>query len=539
MESCTAPRERHIAACRQLARHMEQAAFAGRRVYRTLWEAMVSTGRSFTGMGWALADATGQRLSRRQLVFRALLLADILRDPLPAAPAPVGVLLPTSVAGVVTLFALQARGWLPAMINFASGIEPMVQACRSANIRVIITARIFVAKAGLQPAVERLAAEGRVLYLEDLRAVVGPMHWLRAGVAALSPLRAHRRATPWLRNEHPALLMFTSGSEGIPKGVLLSHLNLLANCAQVATRLDFSAHDTLLNVLPLFHTFGLTMGTLAPLFAGMRVHLLPSPLDYDGVPALIHAMKITVLAGTDTFLFGYGRVAHPQDFASLRFVFAGAEPLRDRTRALWLDKFGLRVLEGYGTTETSPVLSVNAPFACRAGSVGPLLPGIEHRLEPVAGLARGGRLWVRGANIMLGYLTTDSATRGVTAGWYDTGDVVEIDAEGFLSIVGRAKRFAKIGGEMVSLVVTESLACTVWPDAQHAAIARPDPQKGEQIILVTTAPSAQRSQLLAHARAAGLGEIHLPRRILFIEQMPLLGVGKIDYAAVRDYAETS
>ncbi|MBF0178294.1 MAG: AMP-binding protein [Magnetococcales bacterium] len=536
-EADFSPRERRSMFSRQLGLRMEEAALAGRALHRTLWEALIITNRAYPGGDCAISDGTGQALSRRSLRFRSLLLSALLHPHLPPAPAPVGFLLPTSVGGVVTLLALQFRGWLPVMLNFSAGAEPMLQALRMAHVHVVVTSRVFIAKAGLAPILERLGTTCRILYLEDLRRHVGTGAMLQALLTTLAPLWVHRRVTPWIQMEHPALLMLTSGSEGVPKGVLLSHLNVLANCAQVRTRLDFDAQDTLLNVLPLFHAFGLTMGTLAPLLAGVTIHLLPSPLDYEGIPALARSMGATLLAGTDTFLNGYGRAAHPLDFASLRFVFCGAEPLRERTRNLWMDKFGIRILEGYGATEASPVLAVNAPFAHRVGSVGCLLPGLAYRLEPVPGLQHGGRLQVCGPNIMLGYLSADSAARGLVAGWYDTGDVVRVDAEGFVFIVGRVKRFAKVGGEMVSLAAVESLACQVWPEALHAAIAMPDPQKGEQVVLVTTQGNPQRASLLEHARHAGVGEIHLPRKILHLENMPLLGVGKIDYATLRNHID--
>ncbi|MBF0136165.1 MAG: AMP-binding protein [Magnetococcus sp. DMHC-1] len=533
VEESVSPRERRLADSRQLALRMEQAALAGRVQYRTLWEALLKTGQAFSGQDWAIRDTTGQQLTRRQMVFRSLLLSRLLQQHLPANPSlPVGLLLPTSVGGVVTFLALQFRGWLPAMLNFTAGVEPMLQACRLARIQTIVTSRTFIDKAGLTKTVARLGEVCHILILEDLRQHITPGHMLWAGLATLTPCWMHRRKAAWLRVEHPALLMFTSGSEGVPKGVLLSHLNLLTNCAQVGARLDFDARDTLLNILPLFHAFGLTMGTLAPLLAGVRIHLVPSPLDFEGIPHLVHASRATILAGTDTFLHGYGRAAHPLDFATLRLVFSGAEPLRDRTRALWMDKFGLRILEGYGTTEASPVLAVNAPFACRAGSVGCFMPGLDFRLESLPGLTDGGRLWVRGPNIMLGYLATHQGSAGLVDGWYDTGDVVRVDQAGFVFIIGRVKRFAKIGGEMVSLAMVEALACQVWPDAQHAALAIADAQKGEQILLVTTQANPQRHALLTCARTTGLGEIFLPKKIIPMESMPLLGVGKIDYSAL-------
>ena len=273
--------------------------------------------------------------------------------------------------------------------------------------------------------------------------------------------------------DEPAVVLFTSGSEGMPKGVALSHANVLANREQVAARIDFSSQDMILNALPLFHSFGLTTGTLLPLLSGMRTFFYPSPLHYRIVPEIAYDVNATLLFGTNTFLAGYARFAHPYDFYSVRYAFAGAEKLKDETRRVWTDKFGVQVFEGYGTTETSPVLAANTPIDMRAGTVGRFLPGIEYALDPVPGV-EGGRLSVRGPNVMLGYLKHDkpgviqppATERG--AGWYDTGDIVTIDADGFVTIQGRAKRFAKIGGEMISLAAVEELAARAWPDAQHA-----------------------------------------------------------------------
>ena len=321
--------------------------------------------------------------------------------------------------------------------------------------------------------------------------------------------------------------------------MVLSHANLLANREQLAARVDFSARDIILNALPLFHSFGLTAGTLLPLLSGMRAFFYPSPLHYRIVPEVSYDINATILFGTNTFLAGYARFAHPYDFYSVRYVFAGAEKLQEATRRVWADKFGLRILEGYGATETSPVLAANTPMDNAAGSVGRFLPGIEHRLEPVPGVERGGRLYVRGPNVMLGYLLhdrpgelvpTDSA---LGAGWYDTGDIVSLDKAGFVRIEGRAKRFAKVGGEMVSLAAVEELAARVWPGALHAVVSVPDPQKGEQLVLITEQAGAERAELSAFARQDGIGEISVPRQIVITTAVPLLGTGKIDYAAAR------
>jgi acyl-[acyl-carrier-protein]-phospholipid O-acyltransferase/long-chain-fatty-acid--[acyl-carrier-protein] ligase len=337
------------------------------------------------------------------------------------------------------------------------------------------------------------------------------------------------------------VVLFTSGSEGTPKGVVLSHANLLANREQLAAKFDFSAQDVILNALPLFHSFGLTSATLLPLLSGMKVFFYPSPLHYRIVPEVAYDVNATVLFGTNTFLAGYGRHAHPYDFYSVRYVFAGAERLQEETRRLWARKFGLRILEGYGATETSPVIAGNSPMENREGTVGRILPGIAYRLEPVPGLEAGGRLVVRGPNVMLGYLLADRPGELVPPpdGWYDTGDIVTLDADGYVTIRGRAKRFAKVGGEMVSLGAVEELAGRVWPGAQHAVVTRPDERKGEQLVLVTTAADADRAALAARARADGLSELHVPRAVVRAQTIPLLGTGKVDYRAVAALAETA
>ncbi len=340
------------------------------------------------------------------------------------------------------------------------------------------------------------------------------------------------------QSNKPAVVLFTSGSEGLPKGVVLSHSNLLANRAQLAARVDFSAQDIILNILPLFHSFGLTAGMLLPLLSGMRAFLYPSPLRYRVVPEISYEINATILFGTNTFLSGYAKHAHPYDFYSIRYVFAGAEKLQEDTRQVWSTKFGIRIFEGYGATETSPVLAANTPMDNQAGAVGRLLPGISYQLEPVPGVKTGAKLHVSGPNIMLGYLLSEKPgelappASKFGEGWYDTGDIVDVDESGFVTIQGRAKRFAKVGGEMVSLAAAEDFAVCVWPQGQHAVVAVPDPKKGEQLVLVTDVAGANRKELLENAQ--GIGEINLPKQIIAIDVIPLMGSGKIDYPAVTE-----
>ena len=329
--------------------------------------------------------------------------------------------------------------------------------------------------------IETLAVHARIVYLEDLREEVSIVDKVVSWFARLAPRLVHRRVNA--RWDDPAVVLFTSGSEGTPKGVVLSHENLLANLYQLAAVIDFNPTDIVFNALPIFHSFGLTAGTLLPVLSGVKTFLYPSPLHYRVVPTLVYDTNSTIMFGTDTFLAGYARVAHPYDFYSLRYVFAGAEKVKDETRNVWSDRFGLRILEGYGATETSPVISTNTPMHFKAGTVGQILPGIAHELEPVPGIEQGGKLIVSGPNVMLGYLRAENPgmLEEPEDGRYDTGDIVSIDDHGFVTIQGRVKRFAKIAGEMVSLAAVEGYANAIWPEHAHAVVSIPDTRKGEQL----------------------------------------------------------
>jgi acyl-[acyl-carrier-protein]-phospholipid O-acyltransferase / long-chain-fatty-acid--[acyl-carrier-protein] ligase len=373
-----------------------------------------------------------------------------------------------------------------------------------------------------------------LIWLEDVREKLGIIDKLYGAIALRFAASLHRRLV--ISQRDPAAVLFTSGSEGAPKAVVLSHSNLLANRRQIAARVDFSPADLALNALPMFHSFGLTGGFLLPLLSGVRVFLYPSPLHYRIVPEIAYATGATILFGTDTFLAGYARRANPYDFYALRYVFAGAERVREETREIWSEHFGKRILEGYGVTECSPVIAVNTPMHYRAGTVGRFLPLVEHRLEPIPGIADGGRLMVRGPNVMAGYLRGGNIEEPPD-GWYDTGDIVTVDGEGFVAIIGRVKRFAKLGGEMVSLAAAERIAETAAPEIRHAVVTLPDPRRGEKLILVTEAHAFDRTRLLEAAHQLGLPEIAVPREVIEIDHMPLLGTGKTDYAAATRLAE--
>jgi acyl-[acyl-carrier-protein]-phospholipid O-acyltransferase / long-chain-fatty-acid--[acyl-carrier-protein] ligase len=498
---------------------------------RTLFEALLDAKRKAGAGAIALEDVNRRPLSYKRLVVGAHVLGrEFARIAAPGEA--VGLLLPNVNAAAAAFFALQLTGRVPAMLNFTAGANNVCSACATAKIATVITSRKFVAQAKLAALVQALEAQFRVVYLEDVAAGIGTLDKLRGLLAARFAKPAKRGAGD------PAVILFTSGSEGTPKGVVLSHANILANCAQISARVAFGANDVVFNALPVFHSFGLTGGLLLPVLSGIRTFLYPSPLHYRIVPEMVYDTNATIMFGTDTFLSGYARVAAPYDFYSLRYVFAGAERVKDETRRVWMENFGVRILEGYGATETAPVIAVNTPMHARAGTVGRLLPGIEHRLEAVPGVEKGARLHVKGPNVMLGYLKADrpGELQPPEDGWYDTGDVVDIDADGFVRILGRAKRFAKIAGEMVSLGAVETAVAALWPDAAHAVVAVPDARKGEQLVLITTRAQAARAEISAYFRAQGLPELSVPRAIVEVETLPVLGSGKIDYTAVAEFA---
>jgi acyl-[acyl-carrier-protein]-phospholipid O-acyltransferase/long-chain-fatty-acid--[acyl-carrier-protein] ligase len=535
-------RARRKAAGRALAEIMTEMMFATSNYRRTLFQALLDARKVHGGSHVIVEDIQRRPLTYNKLIAAAFVLGDVIAQKTKHGEY-VGLLLPSMTSTVAAFLGLHACGRVPAMLNYTIGANGMRSACETAQIRTVITSRRFIDAAKLTDAVRQLGEQVNLVYLEDLAKNITPLDKLNGFALAHLASWAYRRNGGASDADAPAVVLFTSGSEGAPKGVVLSHANLLANREQLAARVDFSAQDIILNALPLFHSFGLTAGTLLPLFSGMKTFFYPSPLHYRIVPEIAYDVNATVLFGTNTFLAGYARFAHPYDFYSVRYVFAGAEKLQEETRRVWAEKFGVRIFEGYGATETAPVLSANTPMDHAAGSVGRLMPGIQYQLQPVPGVKEGGRLFVHGPNVMLGYLL--HANPGVLVptecelgqGWYDTGDIVTIDDDGFIRIQGRAKRFAKIGGEMVSLTAVEELVARAWPDHAHAVVALPDKAKGEQLILLTEQQDAERGALLAAAKAAGIAEINVPKKIVSVRQLPLLGTGKIDYPAVKTMAE--
>ncbi len=502
---------------------------------RTFFEAFLEAIDKFGAKTKIIEDMNGVEETYQELLKKSLALGRIACK-VSQPNEVVGVLMPNVTNTLALILGMSAFNRIPGMLNYTAGSAGIENACIAANIKTIITSHKFIEAANLEEVVSKLT-HLHVVYLEDLRSEFGVRDraWLM-GYALHYPRAAMERVKP----EDNAVILFTSGSEGKPKGVVHSHKSILANVAQILAILDFNPSDKFMMLLPMFHAFGFT-GSMLPILSGIQTLIFPSPLQYKIIPEVIYDKGCTVLFATSTFLSNYAKFAHPYDFYKLRYVVAGAEKLSEEVRKVYHEKFGIRILEGYGTTECAPVVSANTPMANLHGSVGQLVPGMDYKLEPVPGIEKGGVLHLRGENIMKGYYLYDAPAvlSAPTDGWYDTGDVVEIDKQGFIHIKGRVKRFAKVAGEMVSLETVEKIASTAAPAYEHAASSTSDEQRGENIILFTTDPKLKREDLKIVAKNLGSPEIAIARKIIFVEEIPLLGTGKTDYVTLKKMAASS
>ena len=502
---------------------------------RTLFEAFLDAHEKFGGNYKLIEDMNEVEETYQDLLKKSLALGR-LACKVSAPNEAVGVLMPNITNTAALVLGMSAFNRVPAMLNYTSGTAGLQNACIAANVKTVITSRKFIETAKLEGVVDNLT-NLNIVYLENLRAQFNVLDraWLM-GYALHYP----RAAMETQRPEDAAVVLFTSGSEGKPKGVVHSHKSILANVAQINAVIDFNPTDKFMMVLPMFHAFGFT-GSLLPIVGGIKVLIFLSPLQYKVIPEVIYDRGCTVLFSTSTFLGNYAKYAHPYDFYKLRYVIAGAEKLNEEVRKTYAEKFGIRILEGYGATECAPVLSANTPMGNVSGSVGQFVPGLEHKLEAVSGIEQGGLLHVRGENVMMGYYLFDKPgiLQAPLDGWYNTGDIVEIDTQGFIHIKGRVKRFAKVAGEMVSLEVVEKIANTAAPEHQHAASTQVDVGRGENIILFTTDPALKREDLQMVAKNLGSPEIAIARKIVKLEAIPVLGTGKTDYVTLKQMAETA
>lgn len=528
-------KQRRAANADKLYDIMTEMLFESSDYKKTLFESLLDAKKIHGRKHQIAVDVERKPITYSQLITRCFILAKQITKQTRSGEF-VGFMLPNMVSSIVTFFAMQACGRVPAMLNFSTGSANFIAACQVAKIKTIYTSKRFVEGAKLSHLVEAASKEGvSVIYLENIRNKISFIDKL-SGIFAEKFSTKHYKKISAAKANDAAVVLFTSGSEGTPKGVVLSHQNIQSNRFQLSSRVDFSSRDTVFNALPIFHSFGLTGGTLLPLLSGIKTFFYPSPLHYRIVPELVYDTNATIMFGTNTFLANYARFANAYDFYSIRYVFAGAEKLDEETRKIWSEKFGVRIFEGYGATETSPALSTNTPMHNKPGTVGRLMPGVKFKLEEIPGITDGKKLLVSGPNVMKGYLL--AANPGVIVppqdGWYDTGDIVAIDEKGYISIKGRAKRFAKVAGEMVSLTAAEANVGKLSPSFAHAIVAVADAKKGEQLVLMTTDFALKRSDISSYFKQVGFTELAVPKDIIAVEKLPLLGTGKVDYVAVKE-----
>ena len=485
-----------------------------------------------------LEDVTGQRLNHRMVMVGSEVLSRKFQNLLSPEIERVGLLLPNVNATPITLLALWRLGKVPAILNYSSGVSIMQTCSDLAGVKQIITSQAFLEKAGID--IQPMKKNGiEFIYLEEVRKKISVS-------TKLSILMKHKcrlgKSQFHITQDKTAVVLFTSGSEGIPKGVELTHKNILSNLRQLLAMVDILDTDSIFNCLPMFHSFGLVVGTLLPLCRGLRTTIFPSPLQYRVIPTAVYNSNSTIFLSTNTFLNGYAKKAHPYDFRNVRYLLAGAEKIQQATSDTWARKFGIRITEAYGVTECSPGISANTKADNRFGSVGRILPDMKWKLEPVDGVKDAGRLFVKGPNVMKGYLNKEAneAFQSLN-GWYDTGDIVKVDEDGYFWIKGRAKRFAKISGEMVSLTAVEDALAGAFPnhgeDCEIAVIAVTDEDKGEKLIAVTNEPNLTTSEIRNAVADAGLINLCTPREIHVLKEIPKLGTGKLNHREAQRLVE--
>jgi acyl-[acyl-carrier-protein]-phospholipid O-acyltransferase/long-chain-fatty-acid--[acyl-carrier-protein] ligase len=523
----------------RLFRLMSELTFSNSFRPKPLFQALIDGASLGIKHKAKIEDSNRTPLGYQQFLARCFILGRQIKTQTKAGEY-VGVMMPTTIAGMVTFFALHAYRRTPAMLNFSMGFYNLFSACHAAGIKTIYTSKQFIATAKLESLIEELQNAGlTVRFLEDFKSSIHLGHKLSGIIKGMVPSLTYKWLGAPVTADQTGVILFTSGSEGIPKGVALSHSNLQANCWQLTSRVDFTSRDIFFNAMPIFHCFGLTTGAILPLLTGLNCFFYPSPLHYKIIPGLVYQTGATIMLGTDTFLTGYARAAERHDFSSVRYVFAGAEKVKPETIRNWTENFGVKIFEGYGATETAPVISMNCPLACIPGSVGMMLPFMERRIEPVDGITEGGRLFLRGPNVMQGYLSIEKqgVINAPKDGWHDTGDIVTMNEENFITIAGRAKRFAKIAGEMVSLTAVEGIASSIWPELLHAAVSQKSAKKGEQVLLFSEAVDADKNSFIKKVQEQSYSELLIPYKIFSGSKIPVLSSGKIDYITLERQLE--
>lgn len=496
----------------------------------------------------AAMDTTGKSLTFGRVLTGAVALGAEL-DKIAGEQEMVGVLLPSSVGGMLVNAALTLTGRVPVNLNFTASPESLASAVRQCNMKTVVSSKAFVEK------MEGLSLPEGVVYLEDITPRISSgakfSALLRALFAPVSSLCSRKVPGP----DDLATIIFSSGSTGEPKGVMLSHHNIISNIEAFRTIMHLEPQDRMCGILPFFHSFGFTCTLWCPLVSGFSVAFHPNPLDATKIADLVREQKLTVFLATPTFLLGYIRRAKKEDFASLRLIIVGAEKLKKKIADAFEERFGIRPREGYGATELSPVAALNIPdieignvkqLGTKEGSVGQQLPGISIRVVDADALnpvkhGEQGLLLVKGPNVMLGYLNNPKKTaEALSDGWYNTGDIARVDEDCFIYLLDRLSRYSKIGGEMVPHIAVEDRYMQALGAVTPVVYvtSAPDEKKGEQLVVFHTPDAGDVGKLQQIIAEADVPNLWKPRKENYftIDAMPTLGSGKIDQKRLKDLA---
>ena len=477
---------------------------------------------------------TGKKVSYSRALLASILLSKYFKK---LDKGFIGVMIPTSLGCMLTKLGILMSGRVPVMINYSTGAEQnCLYAQKKCDFKPIITSKALLKK------IECPHVDG-MIYLEDIMENLSVLQKARAALIAKLPPAMIKMLVHSGTEDDTAVILFTSGSEKDPKAVQLTHRNIGSNVISCSKRFGFNSDDIFLASLPLFHVFGLTTNMWIPLHHGMTLLTYANPLDYRKICDIVRDEKATFMVGTPSFFWGYLRKSVPGDFDNLRVMLCGAdkcpEPLRDGFR----EKHDIVLYEGYGATECSPVISSNCPDDNRPGSVGKPIDGVLVRIENYetgeeCGVGEDGRILVKGDNVMKGYFNDfEQTSLHIRRGWYDTGDMGNLDDDGYLWHVGRLKRFVKIGGEMVSMVKIESILEKVIPENVHCCVVEvPDSMKGAKIVAVVTEEVDKKS--IQKKLAEHLPKIAVPKIFLVMEELPKMGSGKIDFRAITELTRT-
>jgi len=476
-----------------------------------------------------IEDSLGNSVSNMGLIYKSILLGNIILKLIKGnKKIPLALMLPNTVPTAIVFFAIQYLNKVCAILNFTSGSKNIISCVKKSNIEYVITSKKFIEQSNMDNLINTMEEKGcKFIYLENIKELIT----IKEKILALKDLFFKILISKNKSFKNLAVILYTSGTESDPKGVGLSHENLYANRIQVLKTLKIDKKEKFFTCLPFFHSFGLGIGVLLPVLSGCKVYLYPTPLHFQTIPKLIQETKSTVFFSTDTFLKKYIPFIKKSTFKNLNYLIAGAERVDNSTHEKYL-QFGVKILEGYGVTEASPAVSVNTNENYKLGSVGKFVPEILYKVEKVDGCKDGGLLYIKGKNIINNYLG-----KSEKFDWYNTGDIVNIDDEGYLYILGRLKRFAKIAGEMISLSQIEEFPKKIWPENTSVVCSIKDSSKGEALVLLTDKKDANIETISNSMKDAGLSTLYIPKILKIIDEFPILGSGKLDYRKIQDIAK--